>query len=253
MPTRRQRGDTLARYQNPPTPRELGAPALTGRVYGYCRISTVQQVEDGESLGVQERTIADYCQMHGLTLDRVFVERGISPSIPLGERPEGAKLLAALKPGDTVTAPRLDWLFRSAVDALQVTTKMRADGIPLHLLDLDGNVSTGGLAKTFFIITSAFAEAERDHVRERISGRERYQPEGRRYLGGKLPWGYRLGDTGELVPIPEQQAALRRMRELRDQGLSLRAIADQMKTAGFSISHAGVKNALAAAAMRSST
>ena len=32
------------------------------------------------------------------------------------------------------------------------------------------------------------------------------------------------------------------MRELRDQGLSLRAIADQMKTAGFSISHAGVKN-----------
>jgi hypothetical protein len=49
------------------------------------------------------------------------------------------------------------------------------------------------------------------------------------------------------VPIPEQQAAIRRMRKLRDQGLTLRAIADTMKAAGVSISHAGVKNALAAA------
>ena len=45
----------------------------------------------------------------------------------------------------------------------------------------------------------------------------------------------------------EQQSALRRMQKLRDQGLALRAIAEQMKAAGVSISHAGVKNALAAA------
>jgi len=252
MPTRRRRGDTLARYLNPSSPSELtspdaASPALTGRIYGYCRVGTVQQVEDGESLGVQERSIADYCQMHGVELDRVFVERGSSASTPLAERPEGTKLLAALQPGDTVIAPRLDRLFGSAVDALQVATRMRAQGISLHLLDLGGNASTGGLAKSFFIIASAFAEAERDRARERISEVKRDQRKRRRYLGGKLPWGYRLGDTGELVPIPEQQVALRRMRELRDQGLSLRAIADRMKAAGFSISHAGVKNALAAA------
>ena len=66
-------------------------------------------------------------------------------------------------------------------------------------------------------------------------------------LGGAVPWGYRVGAAGELVPIPEQQAAIRRMRKLRDQGLALRAIAEKMKAAGVSISHAGVKNALAAA------
>jgi hypothetical protein len=37
-----------------------------------------------------------------------------------------------------------------------------------------------------------------------------------------------------------------RMRKLRDQGLALRAIADQMKASGVSISHTGVKNALSA-------
>ena len=68
-----------------------------------------------------------------------------------------------------------------------------------------------------------------------------------RYLGGAVPWGYRVGEDGALVPIPEQQAAIRRMRKLRDQGLALRAIADQMKASGVSISHAGVKNALTAA------
>jgi len=61
------------------------------------------------------------------------------------------------------------------------------------------------------------------------------------------PCQHAVGDRGELVPIPDQQAALRRMQQLRDQGLALRAIADRMKSAGVSISHAGVKNALAAA------
>jgi hypothetical protein len=43
------------------------------------------------------------------------------------------------------------------------------------------------------------------------------------------------------------------MRKLRDQGLPLRAISEKMKAAGISISHAGVKNALVAAARHAVT
>ena len=97
-------------------------------------------------------------------------------------------------------------------------------------------------------LLSAVAEAERDRTRERVAEVKRDQRQRGRYLGGAVPWGYRVGEAGELVPIPEQQqAAIRRMRKLRDQGLALRAIADQMKASGVSISHAGVKNALTAA------
>jgi len=91
------------------------------------------------------------------------------------------------------------------------------------------------------------AEAERDRTRERIAEVERDQRQRGGYLGGAVPWGYRVGDTGELVPIPEKQVAIRRMRKLRDQGLALRAIAEKMKAIWVSISHAGVKNTLAAA------
>ena len=74
-----------------------------------------------------------------------------------------------------------------------------------------------------FTILSAVAEAERDRTRERIAEVKRDQRQRGRYLGGTAPWGDRVGDAGELVPVPEQQAALERMRQLRD----LRAAGDR--------------------------
>ena len=65
-------------------------------VYGYCRVSTDRQANEGESLGVQERQLQGYVHMQGMKLDRVFVERGVSGSIPLADRPEGAAMLACL-------------------------------------------------------------------------------------------------------------------------------------------------------------
>ena len=79
-------------------------------VYGYCRVSTVRQVEDGLSLEVQRRQVEGYAQMHGLALARVFLEQGVSGSVPLGERPAGRELVAALQPGDAVIAAKLDRL-----------------------------------------------------------------------------------------------------------------------------------------------
>jgi hypothetical protein len=64
-------------------------------VYDYTRVSTSRQAEEaeeGESLDVQQRTIAGYALMLGLTMDRMFSERGVSGSIPLSERAEGAAL-----------------------------------------------------------------------------------------------------------------------------------------------------------------
>jgi putative DNA-invertase from lambdoid prophage Rac len=248
MPTMRPAGSDRPHQ---PTARKTAtappSPAPTGHVYGYCRVSTVAQANEGESLDVQQRVLAGYATMQGLAIDRMFVERGVSGSRPLGERPEGAALLAVLQPGDTVITPKLDRIFRSALDALDVLGKLKQAGIALHMIDLGGDTTGNGVSKLVFTILSAVAEAERDRTRERVAEVKRDQRQRGRYLGGAVPWGYRVGEAGELVPIPEQQAAIRRMRKLRDQGLALRAIAEKMKAAGVSISHAGVKNALAAA------
>jgi putative DNA-invertase from lambdoid prophage Rac len=121
---------------------------------------------------------------------------------------------------------------------------MKGANISVHLLDLGGDVTDNGVAKAFFTMASAFAELERDRTRERIVEAKADQRRRGRYLGGIAPFGWRVGEAGELEPIPEQQAAIRKMRRLRERGASLRAIAAEMKAGGILISHVGVQAAL---------
>jgi putative DNA-invertase from lambdoid prophage Rac len=213
-------------------------------IYGYCRVSTARQVEDGLSLEVQRRQVEGYAQMHGLALARVFLEEGVSGSVPLGERPAGRELMAALEPGDAVIAAKLDRAFRSALDALQVVRAFTEQGIGLHLLDVGGNIANGH-GKLFMTIVAAFAEAESDRIKERIGEVKRDQRERGRFLGGKRPIGYRVGPDGELVEDPQEQAALTQARELHAQGLSLRKISSALAEQGIAISRATLHRALA--------
>lgn len=216
-------------------------------VYGYTRVSTGRQAEEGESLGAQERRIAGYAMMHGMDMTGMYVERGVSGSTPLGERPEGRKLLDVLQPGDVVITPKLDRMFRSALDALDVLAKLKDAGVSLHMIDLGGDVTGNGISKLVFTILSAVAEAERDRIRERIRDVKADQKKRNRYLGGAVPFGWTLGLGGELVEDEAQQSAIRRMESMRNAGDSLRTISDAMKAEGFALSHAGVKKVLAAA------
>jgi putative DNA-invertase from lambdoid prophage Rac len=62
------------------------------KTFGYTRVSTSMQVDDGASLDVQRRQIEGYAMMHGFELAEVVVEEGVSGSVPIAERPEGGKL-----------------------------------------------------------------------------------------------------------------------------------------------------------------
>jgi putative DNA-invertase from lambdoid prophage Rac len=156
-------------------------------------------------------------------------------------------LFAKLSKGDVVIAPKLDRLFRSALDALQVVAELKARGVALHLLDLGGDISGNGLSKLFLTIAAAFAEAERDRIRERIGQVKADRKARGRYLGGKVPFGFRRGETGELVLYEAEQEAIREMAALRAHGKPLRAIAQAMRTKGYNISHEGVAGVLRAA------
>jgi putative DNA-invertase from lambdoid prophage Rac len=106
--------------------------------------------------------------MHGLTLAGVLVEEGVSGSVPVEECPVGGQLFAKLERGDIVIAAKLDRLFRSALDALKVVESLKTRGVKLHLLDLGGDIAGNGVSKLFLTIAAAFAEAERDRIRERV-------------------------------------------------------------------------------------
>ena len=54
-------------------------------VYGYTRVSTGRQAEEGESLGAQQRKIEGYAMMNGMTVDAMFIERGVSGSTRISD------------------------------------------------------------------------------------------------------------------------------------------------------------------------
>lgn len=204
--------------------------------YGYCRVSTDKQAEDGESLGVQERAIQGYCMMQGLGNPVIFVERGISASIPMCQRPEGAKLLATIKPGDVFISAKFDRAFRSALDALTIRDDFKARGILLTFIDI-GEVTQGGPGNMFFMIMGALAEGEREKLIDRVTEVKADQKARGRYLGGSIPFGYDLGEGGALVANPGQQSALRKARELKARDISIRAISRELRADGHDISH----------------
>lgn len=201
-------------------------------VYGYIRVSTDRQAEDGESLGTQERQIRGYALQHGWELAEILVERGVSGSTPLAERPEGRRLLGQLQPGDTVITPKLDRMFRSALNALDVLQDLQARQVSLCMIDLGGDVTGNGVSKLVFTILSAVAEAERDRIRERIRDVKRDQASRGRFLGGKRPpFGWRATEAGGLTEDPVEQVALVTMRAARADGHGYRAIAEAVAEA----------------------
>jgi hypothetical protein len=62
-----------------------------------------------------------------------------------------------------------------------------------------------------------------------------------RLLSGTAPFGWQVGNDGALIEIPDQQATIQQILELRRDGLSLRAIAAKI---GGAVSHVTVKNIL---------
>ena len=214
-------------------------------IYGYSRVSTERQADEGVSLDEQIRRIEGRALEQGWQIAEVFVERGVSGSVPLGDRPEGARLLAVLQPGDIVIAAKLDRMFRSALDALNVIRDFQRQRISLWLLDLGGDVSGDGIARLVLTILAAIAEFERERIGERIRDAKRHQRRSGQYLGGDRPFGWRVGEDGMLVEDEAEQRALADMREMRDAGTSFRNIATQIQqTHGIQISHQGVKRVL---------
>jgi putative DNA-invertase from lambdoid prophage Rac len=56
---------------------------------------------------VQRSQIAGYAMMKGWTVTEVFIEDGVSGSVPLAEPPSGKRLLAAIRKGDVIITPNI--------------------------------------------------------------------------------------------------------------------------------------------------
>jgi DNA invertase Pin-like site-specific DNA recombinase len=118
------------------------------------------------------------------------------------DRPQLAKLMAALKAGDTVTVTKLDRLGRSTRELLDLIERIGKVGASFRSLGdplWDTSSSQGRLLST---LLAAIADFERDLIRERTgAGRERAMAAGVRF--GRKP---KLSDYQRAEAIKRRDA-----------------------------------------------
>lgn len=194
-------------------------------VFGYVRVSTVQQATDGDSLESQTKQVLSYSISRGLELNEndVFVERGVSGGLEFNSRPEGSRLLEVVKSGDVLIFPKLDRGFRNTRDALNTLHLLKERGVSVHSIDLGGDVTGNGVGAIIFTILSAFACFERERIASRISEVKQMRKSQGYFVGGRRGFGFNVVD-GKKVPNRKEQKIIQEMKNKKSNGESMLAI-----------------------------
>ncbi len=211
-------------------------------VYGYVRVSTLQQANEGESLDTQLKQIQSYSILKGfeIPLENFVTERGVSGSVEFQRRPEGWRLFERLVAGDVLIFSKLDRAFRNTRNALNTLHELKERGVSVHFIDLGGDVTNDGIGSVIFTILSAFATFERERIATRIREVKQAQRAEGKFLGGYTRFGY-LVEGEKLIPKPEEQAIIKEMKMMRRRGMSLRRVSKWLeKVHGVTMSHSTV-------------
>ncbi len=151
-------------------------------------------------------------------------DRGISGGAQLEDRPGLTAAVADLKTrgaGLLVVAKR-DRLARDVLTAALVERLAERSGARVVSADGTGNGDTPEAALMRSMI-DAFAAYERALIRSRTKAALAVKKARGERVGG-VPYGKRVGEDGKLVEDAAEGVVIARARELRSEGLSLRAI-----------------------------
>jgi len=126
-------------------------------IYGYARVSTKGQANDGNSLESQIEKLKE----NGA--DKVYQDSFTGTKT---DRPEFTKLLNELKAGDTLVVCKLDRFARSITQGSELVNELIKKGIKVNILNI-GVMDNTPASKLIRNIFFSFAEFERDMIIER--------------------------------------------------------------------------------------
>lgn len=192
----------------------------------YIRVSTDAQREEGYSIDAQKEMLTAYCVSKSIRDYEYYIDGGYSGSNL--ERPELKRMVDDIKQDkiSCVLVYKLDRLSRSQKDTLfLIEDVFNPHGVDFVSLNESMDTSTP-LGRLMLGILSAFAQLERENIRERTSmGMKERVKEGFWMGGGRVPFGYDYDpDKGILVPNSDADT-VRKVYELYLKGYSTNAIA----------------------------
>lgn len=140
---------------------ETAAPHVP-TVYGYVRVSSRKQADQGNGLAAQRQALLD----HGVPADRIVEE--VFTGRKVGNRPKLQALLRKLEPGDTLTVTRLDRIARTANEGYDTVLGLTRQGVIVDVLNM-GRIEDSPMGRLMLHMLLAFSEFERDLILDRMA------------------------------------------------------------------------------------
>ena len=183
------------------------------KVVCYIRVSTQEQTDSGAGLQAQRHALEAEAERRGWTIVGVYEDAGLSGKSVSG-RVGLAEALDVVERGEAeaLAVAKLDRLSRSLLDFAALMERARKQGWSLVALDLGVDTSTPS-GELMANVLATFAQFERRLIGQRTKDA----------LAIKRAQGITLGR-----PVETSEEAVRRIRGLRTEGLSLAAIARQL-------------------------
>ena len=187
-----------------------GSGPQPDRVALYMRVSSEEQKEK-ESIATQDNFLEEYCKLYGHEVVGVYKDEAVSGTVPMRERPGGARLLADAKAGafGRVLVYKLDRIGRSLLIVVDAHDSLGEAGVALKSATetLDTSTAAGRL---IFQMLASFSEFERATITERSrDGLRRAFKEGRHL--GRIPYGYDVNADGDFVVVEDEAHVVRRI------------------------------------------
>lgn len=192
----------------------------------YTRVSTLEQANEGYSLGEQEERLKDYCKARGWTVSKVYKDGGFSGADM--DRPALKKMIKDIKDRkiETVIVYKLDRLSRSQKDTLNLIEDVFIAN-DVNFISINENFDTSTpFGKAMIGILSVFAQLEREQIKERMTmGKEGRAKKGLFKGGNGVPLGYDY-KNGQLEINDYEATIVRELFERYVNGLPMFRIAE---------------------------
>ena len=128
-------------------------------IYGYIRVSTVKQANEGNSLEGQKKLLLD----NGVSEANIYQDTYTGTK---ADRPQFKRLLDELKKDDTLVVTKLDRFARSMIEGSKIVSDLIERGVKVNVLNI-GIMDNTPASKLIRNIFFSFAEFERDMIVER--------------------------------------------------------------------------------------
>lgn len=209
------------------------------RVVGYCRVSTMRQVQEGVSIDAQRARIAAYCEIRGFSLVEVITDEGCSAASLKRPGLQAALRLLSTGKADALMVLKIDRLTRTVRDLGYLCDTYFHEGTPFSLLSVYDAIDTRSAAGRLFLnMLTSVVQWERESLGERT---QEALAELRRQgvVMGAAPYGWRYSQSTDsagrryLVEVPIEQAGIRRICELYDADVPIKEICAVLEREGI--------------------